>query len=52
MYSNPDKFKGKYITLIGQVFGSLESEDDKTVFQMMGDPGKYENNTIEHLKNH
>ena len=48
MYSNPDNFKRKYVTLTGQVFGSLKSEDDTTVFQMMGDPGEYENNTIVH----
>lgn len=50
MYSNPDKFKGKYVTLTGQVFGSPESEDDTTVFQMMGDPEEYEKNTIVHCK--
>lgn len=50
LYSNPDKFKGKYVTLTGQVFGSPESEDDTTVFQMMGDPEEYEKNTVIHCK--
>jgi len=46
MYSNPDEFKGKYVTLVGQVFGSLENYKDQVSFQMFGDPEGYEKNTI------
>ena len=46
LYSNPDKFKGKYVSLKGQVFGSPETEDDQVAFQMWGDPEGAEKNTI------
>lgn len=46
MYSDPDKFIGKYVVLKGQLNGSPESSDDKRGFQMWGNPETLERNTV------
>lgn len=46
VYSNPDKYKGKYIKLSGQVFSSPEKDDDAIYFQMFADPKNSELNTV------
>lgn len=51
MYSTPDSFKGRQVTLVGKVLGNPEKDDSGVYFQMYGDPANYELNTIVGYKN-
>lgn len=46
VYSNPDKYKGKYIKLTGKVFMPPEKDDDGVYFQMWEDPENNDHNTV------
>lgn len=51
MYSDPDSFKGRKVTLVGQLFGDPEKDSSGIYFQMYGDPANYDRNTIVGYKN-
>ena len=46
LYTNPDKFKGKYVKISGQVFSEPERDGEDIYFQMWREPDKAEGNTI------
>ena len=46
LYTNPDKFKGKYVKISGQVFSEPERDGEDIYFQMWHEPDKAEGNTI------
>ena len=46
LYTNPDKYKGKYVKISGQVFLEPERDGDYIYFQMWEDPANSEGNTI------
>jgi hypothetical protein len=46
MYSDPDAFKGRAVTLTGVVFAQVERDDDAVYFQMNQDVENYDNNTV------
>lgn len=46
VYTNPDKYKGKYIKITGQLISSPEKDNEDIAFQMFGDPKNGEMNTI------
>lgn len=46
MYTDPDAFKGRKVTLAGKLLGDPQKDDSGIYFQMYGDPAKYERNTI------
>lgn len=45
MYSDADSFKGRTVTIFGEVFGEVEQDKSGTYFQMWGDPANGERNT-------
>lgn len=45
VFTSPDDFKERTITLVGQVFGEIEKSDGCTYFQMYADPENREHNT-------
>ena len=46
LYTSPDKYKGKYVKLTGQVFLDPEKDEDGICFQMFADPENGERNTV------
>lgn len=48
LFSNPDKFKGKYVKLTGQIFTEPEKNEDLTGLQIYQDPTNMSNNFIVH----
>ncbi len=46
MYTDPDKFEGRTVTLSGQVFSDPERDDNGVYFQMFSDPENNEGNTV------
>lgn len=48
LFSNPDKFKGKYVKLSGQIFTEPEKSEDVTGLQIYQDPTNTANNFIVH----
>lgn len=46
MYSDPEAFKNREVTLTGVVFAQVERDDDAVYFQMNQDIENYDNNTI------
>ena len=45
-FTNPEKYKGKYVKLDGQVFVSPETEGEVTVYQIWNDVENYSDNYI------
>lgn len=48
LFTSPDKFKGKYVKITGQIFIEPEKEGDTTAFQAWHDPQNAQNNFIVH----
>lgn len=46
VYSDPEKYEGKYIKVSGQVFLEPETDDDAIYFQMFADPENSNLNTL------
>lgn len=46
LYTDPEKFKGRTVTLVGQVLFTPEKDEDGIYFQMYADPENYERNTV------
>lgn len=46
LFTNPDNFKEKYVTLTGKVFMTPEKDDGTTYLQIYNNPMDYENNFI------
>lgn len=46
LHTNPDKFKGSDVDVLGKVFLAPEKDADGTYFQMYADPKRLEYNTI------
>ncbi|HVI39310.1 MAG TPA: hypothetical protein VM577_01505, partial [Anaerovoracaceae bacterium] len=46
MYSDPDAFEGREVTLTGVVFAQVERDDEAVYFQMNQDIENYDNNTV------
>lgn len=51
MYTNPDSFKGRQVTLTGKLLGEPEKDDSGIYFQFYGDAANYARNTIVGYKN-
>lgn len=46
VYSSPNDYKGKYLTVYGKVFGTVDESNGQIAFQMWQDPANSENNTV------
>lgn len=46
LYTDPDAFTGRRVTLTGQVFGSVEKDSNGIYFQMFSDVDNYDRNTV------
>ncbi len=51
MYSDINKYKGKYVELVGKVFTEPNFDDKGVSFQMWADPEKAERNTVVGFEN-
>ena len=46
MYTTPDNFKGRQVTVTGKVYGDPEKDSDGVFFQMFGDPSNSGKNSV------
>ena len=50
VYTDPDSYKGRTITIKGKVFTNIEKDSDYIYFQMYGDPENNDLNTVVYYK--
>lgn len=46
MYTNPDKYKGRTVSLSGQIFSEPEKDESGFYLQIFSDPENYQGNTV------